>query len=85
MTWGLAEKDYIVGIWVKASDSPGLLPAILNIISSSKAAITSTDAKTGRGNILQSKFNIKIKNIEQLENIISRIRALPHVFEAERD
>ncbi len=83
--WDLAEKDYIVGIKVLARDSPGLLPAILKIISGTKVSIISTDAKTNRNNILQSKFNIKIKNIEQLENIIKKISALPTVFETGRD
>lgn len=83
--WGLAEKDYTIGIKVKARDNPGLLPAILNIISNNRATISSTDAKTGRGNILQSKFNIKIKSAEQLENIMGRIEALPLVLRVERE
>jgi (p)ppGpp synthase/HD superfamily hydrolase len=83
--WGLAEKDYVVGIRVKARGSPSLLPSILKIISASKVAITSTDAKTSSSNILHSKFNVKIKNIGQLDEIINRISALPAVFEAGRD
>jgi len=83
--WGIAEKHYIVGVGVKATDSPGLLPAILKIISGSKATLVSTDAKTIRNKVLQCKFNVKIKNITQLDNMISKIRALPRVFETSRE
>jgi len=82
--WGLAEKDYLVGIKVKAKDSPALLPAVLKIIGGN-AAIVSTFAKAGKGSILQCRFNLKIKNSEQLERIISKINALPLVLEAERE
>jgi GTP pyrophosphokinase len=83
--WDLAEKQYIVGIRVKARDRPGLLPAILKIISGNKVAIISTDAKTGKGKILQCNFNVKIRNVQQLESIIAKIKALSGVFEVERE
>ncbi len=83
--WDLAEKDYVVGIRVKARDNPGLLPAILKIISGSKVAITSTDTKTTKGNILQCNFNVKIRNMRRLESIIGKINSLPNVFQVERE
>ncbi len=85
INWDIAKRDYIVGIKVKARDSPGLLPAILKIISKSNAAISSTDAKTSKNKILQCRFNVKIKNIEQLDGIIGKIAGLPTVFEAGRE
>jgi GTP pyrophosphokinase len=83
--WDLADKDYIVGIKVRAKDSPGLLPAILKILEKSRVAITATDAKTSKNNLLQCKFNIKIKNIGQLEGITQKIGSLPTVLEVERE
>ena len=83
--WDLADRDYVVGIRVKAKDSPGLLPAILKILEKAKVAITSTDAKTSKNNLLQCKFNIKIKNIGQLDGITQKIGALPTVFGVERE
>jgi len=83
--WGLAEKNYVVGITVRAKDRPGLLPSILKIMDNSKVAIASTDAKVGKGNLMQCKFNVKIKNIEQLSGIMGKIRELPTVFETKRE
>jgi GTP pyrophosphokinase len=83
--WGLAGKDYIVGVRVRAKESPGLLPAILKAISGNKVAIESTDAKKTKNDILDCRFNLKIKNLEQLDKIIEKIRALPPVFNAERE
>lgn len=83
--WGLAEKDYIVGIKLRAKDNPGLLPTILKIIGTANATINSTDAKTNKNSILQCKFNIKIKNTGQLDSIINKIRNLPTVYEIERE
>jgi len=83
--WGLAEKDYVVGIKVKAKDNPGLLPAILNIIGKNNVAISATDAKTTKNNILQCKFDVRIKNSRQLDEIIGKIALLPGVFEAIRE
>jgi len=82
--WGLAEKNYVVSLNVKARDRPGLLPAILKIINEKDTAITSTNAKTGRDKIMQCNFDVKIKNLEQIGKIISKIKELPGVFEARR-
>ncbi len=83
--WGLAGKDYVVGIVVRAKESPGLLPAILKVISNNKVAIESTDAKKAKNEVLNCKFNLRIKNLDQLDKIIEKIRALPPVFDAERE
>jgi len=55
------------------------------ILEKAKVAITSTDAKTSKNNLLQCKFNIKIKNIGQLDGITQKIGALPTVFHVERE
>lgn len=83
--WGLAEKDYLVGIKIKARESPGLLPTILKIIGTENTTINSTDTKINKNNLLQCKFNVKIKNMTQLENMIEKIRNLPTVYEADRE
>jgi GTP pyrophosphokinase len=82
--WGLAEKDYVVSLRVKARDRPGLLPAILKIINEKDTSITSTNAKTGRSKIMQCDFNVRIKNLGQVGKMIKKINELPGVFEASR-
>jgi len=83
--WGLAEKDYIVSMEVKARDRPGLLPAILKTINEKDLSITSTNAKAGSGNIMHCGFNVRIKNLGQVEKIIKRIKEVPGVFDASRE
>ena len=82
--WGLAEKNYVVSLNVKARDRPGLLPAILKIINEKDTTITSTNAKTGGSKIMQCNFDVRIKNLGQIGKIISKIKELPGVFEARR-
>ncbi len=83
--WGLAKKDYIVEIKVRSRDSPGTLPTILKILEKGNVTIASTDAKASKNDILQCKFSIKIKNIEQLNSIIKKIEDIPTVFEVGRE
>ncbi len=85
ISWDLAKKDYVVEIKVRARDSPGTLPTILKILEKSDVTITATDAKTSSNNVLQCKFNIKIKNLEQLDYIIEKIDNNPTVFNVERE
>ncbi len=85
ISWDIAKKDYVVEIKVRARDSPGTLPSILKILEKNNVTITATDAKANRNSILQCKFNIKIKNLEQLDSVIEKIGNVPTVFEIERE
>ncbi len=85
INWDLAKKDYVVEIKVRSRNSPGTLPAILKILEKSNVAITATDAKANRNNVLRCKFNIKIKNLEHLDSLIEKIGKIPTVFEGERE
>lgn len=82
--WGLAEKGYVVGLNVKASNRPGVLPAILKVFNEEGCSITSTSAKTGNS-MLNCSFCIRIRNLGQFEKIADKIRAIPGVFEAGRE
>lgn len=83
--WGLAEKDYVVGLTIRARDSPQLLPSILNIIGKEKAQIVSTDTRTDKNKILECEFNIRIKNTMQLAAVIQKLESLSSVFEIKRE
>ena len=83
--WGLAEKGYVVGLTIKARDSPQLLPSILNIIGKEKASIISTETRASKNNLLECGFNVRIRNIGQLNNLIEKIGGLPSVFEVARE
>ncbi len=82
--WGLSKKDYSVEIKVNARDKPGVLPSILNVFENARVAINSTNAKVNPNSTATCTFNVKIKNLEQLEELIKRIRQLPAVFSVER-
>jgi len=83
--WSLAARDYVVGLNIRAKDSPLLLPSILKVVSEEKVAVVSTDTKTTQNNVLQCRFNLKIRNTEQLGQIIDSIAQIPTVFDIKRE
>jgi len=82
--WDLAKKDYSVEIKVNAKDQPGVLPSILNVFEKAKVAINSTNAKVNPNSTATCTFNVKIKNLGQLEELIKKVKQLPAVFSVER-
>jgi GTP pyrophosphokinase len=78
------EKNYRVEIAVKAQNKPGILTEMLDAISSFKAGINSTSAKTEEGNTFGCTFNITIKSSGELEKIVERLEKIKGVIKAER-
>jgi len=76
---------YSADITVLANDRTQLLMDITNSISEFKVPLTAINARTNRDNIAIMNLTIEITDIEQLDNIIKRIKKVPGVFETTRN
>jgi len=76
---------YSADITVLANDRTQLLMDITNSISEFKVPLTAINARTNRDNIAIMNLTIEITDIEQLDNIIKRIKKVPGVFETIRN
>ena len=76
--------DYIVELKVTGKDRVGLLKDILNIISSQKANIVSANVKTTQTNMFNCVFEIKLRNLSELDKIIEGISKMEEVKSVER-
>ena len=85
LDWDIGSgRSVAIRLQIKARESTSLLPGILNVISSSGAALVSTNAKADKDRTIHAVFEIKIQQASQLEKIMQKIRKLPPVFEANR-
>lgn len=85
VSWGKAKgADYIAEIQVESDDREGILADIINIISESKLAISSINAQTAKGNIAKVNIKIRIYSVEQLKEIMRKIRRVKGVMDVYR-
>ncbi len=83
--WGpKTDKSHLVNIEVIAKERVGLLKDILNAYSSSNVNIVSTNAKIIKNNMATCSFEIKTKNLKQLQEIIEKTREINGVVDVER-
>lgn len=85
VSWGKAKgADYIAEIQVESDDREGILADIINIISESKLPISSINAQTAKGNIAKVNIKIRIYSVEQLKEIMKKIRRVKGVIDVYR-
>ena len=79
-------ENKTIDLSVNAEDRPGLFAEILNSISSLGINIENTKGKSMGNKMAKCSFKVKVKNIEHLNEIISRIkkiRSVKNVYLAE--
>lgn len=83
--WGKAKgTDYIAEIQVKSEDREGLLTDIMHIITDNKFSLNGLNANTSKGNLAMINIKIKISSIEQLKDLIKKIKRLKGVIDVYR-
>ncbi|MEG1287374.1 MAG: bifunctional (p)ppGpp synthetase/guanosine-3',5'-bis(diphosphate) 3'-pyrophosphohydrolase [Clostridium sp.] len=85
VSWGTAKGiGYVAEIQVKAEDRMGILSDIMMIITESKLQLNSLNATSSKGNIAVVNIKVKIDTIEQLKEIMKKIRKLKGVMDVYR-
>ena len=85
VSWGTAKGvAYMAEIQVKAEDRSGVLSDIMNVIMESKLPLNALNAKSAKGNLAYVNIKVKIDTIEQLKELMRKIRKLTGVMDVYR-
>lgn len=85
VAWGTAKGvAYMAEIQVKTEDIPGVLSDIMNIIMESKLPLNALNAKSAKSNLAYVNIKVKIDTIEQLKELMRKIRRLNGVIDVYR-
>lgn len=85
VAWGAAKGvAYMAEIQVKTEDIPGVLSDIMNVIMESKLPLNALNAKSAKNNLAYVNIKIKIDTIEQLKELMRKIRKLIGVMDVYR-
>ncbi|HEZ3971806.1 TPA: bifunctional (p)ppGpp synthetase/guanosine-3',5'-bis(diphosphate) 3'-pyrophosphohydrolase, partial [Neisseria meningitidis] len=76
-------QNYRVGLQVQSEDSHGLLALMAQAISDSGADIESVEtpskSQSGTEGFVEFKFLLKVKNLDQLNQIIQNLHSIPYI------
>lgn len=78
------KASYQAEIQIKASDRPGLLTDITQKITDANLAIVSLSARTNREKVVVINIILEIKDIEQLRELIRKIKKVKGIIDAYR-
>ncbi len=85
VSWGVSKgAAYVAEIQVRAEDRIGILSDIMTIITESKLPLNALNAKSSKGNIAMINIKVKIDSIEQLKELMRKIRRLKGVMDVYR-
>lgn len=85
VSWGSSKgAAYVAEIQVKAEDRIGILTDIMIIITESKLPLNALNAKSSKGNVAMINIKVKIDSIEQLKELMRKIRRLKGVMDVYR-
>lgn len=85
VSWG-TEKGaaYVAELEVKAEDRMCLLSDVMLVITDSKLSLIGVNAKSGKNGIANINIQIKIDDIEQLKDLMKKIRRLKGIVDVYR-
>ena len=85
VSWGNSEGvGYVAEIEVKAEDRMGILTDIMTIINEAKIALNGLNAKSAKGNLAYISIKVKIDSVEQLRDLMKKIRKLKGIMDVYR-
>ena len=85
VSWGTSKGTaYVAEIQVKADDRVGILTEIMLIITDSKLPLIALNAKAAKGSVALINIKIKIDTIDQLKELMKKIRKLKGVMDVYR-
>jgi GTP pyrophosphokinase len=85
VSWGTSNgMAYMAEIQVKLEDRVGILSDIMTIITESRLNLNALNAKSAKGNLAFVSIKVKIDSIEQLKELMRKIRRLKGVMDVYR-
>lgn len=85
VSWGASKGTaYVAEMQVRAEDRIGILSDIMTIITEAKLPLNALNAKSSKGNIAVINIKVKIDSIEQLKELMRKIRRLKGVMDVYR-
>jgi len=86
VSWGLPKgAEYVAEFQIKAEDRPSLLSDIMDIINKSDAQLYSLNAKPNKTGIATVKIKLKISSVEDLKDVMRKIKRVKSVLEVYRN
>ncbi|NNE72684.1 MAG: bifunctional (p)ppGpp synthetase/guanosine-3',5'-bis(diphosphate) 3'-pyrophosphohydrolase [Acidimicrobiales bacterium] len=76
--------EFVTTIEVKSLDRPHLLADIARIVADNRLNILAADTDTGRDRVSRMRFEIELGDVNHLQQLLSEIRDIDHVFDAYR-
>lgn len=85
VSWGTSNGvAYMAEIQVKTEDKSGILSDVMNILMDSKLPLNALNAKSAKGNLAYINIKIKIDTVEQLKELMKKIKIVPGVLDVYR-
>ena len=85
VAWDIATDSlYKVNIIITAGDRPGMMADIMMVMSESKLNINALNCRIDKQKIANISMGIDIGNLEQLDNIMNKIKRMKGVYSVER-
>jgi GTP pyrophosphokinase len=84
VNWGVAKGAYTAEIQVRSEDRDGLLADIMTVITESKLPLNGLNANSTKTNTALVNIKVKIDNVEQLKELMRKIRKLKGVLDVYR-
>ena len=85
VSWGTSKGvAYMAEIQVKTEDKSGILSDVMNILMDSKLPLNALNAKSAKGNLAYINIKIKIDTVEQLKELMKKIKRVPGVLDVYR-
>ena len=85
VSWGTSKGvEYMAEIQVKTEDKSGILSDVMNILMDSKLPLNALNAKSAKGNLAYINIKIKIDTVEQLKELMKKIKIVPGVLDVYR-
>ena len=85
VSWGTSKGvAYMAEIQVKTEDKSGILSDVMNILMDSKLQLNALNYKSAKGNLAYINIKIKIDTVEQLKELMKKIKRVPGVLDVYR-
>ena len=85
VSWGTSNGvAYMAEIQVKTEDKSGILSDVMNILMDSKLPLNALNAKSAKGNLAYINIKIKIDTVEQLKELMKKIKRVTGVLDVYR-
>ena len=84
ITRGSTDAVYKVNIVISADNRPGMMSDIMQVTSEAKLNINALNCRTDRNKVASITMGLDISNLEQLDNIMNKIKRMKGVYSVER-